>query len=116
MFIFAALDDDGVVQATTGAATSFIAGQGYVDTSVLVSDSHDISDRYICGLRYSNDGELRIYDATGGLPAGIKYNHGVATTEDGQACIQTDPFDSEDVAYLNGVALTADGRIYMSIT
>lgn len=117
MFIFASLDDNGVVQAVTGSANSFIAGQGYSATNPIVSaDPVANTDNYLGGLKYSADGELRVYDATAGLPVYYTYNKGIATTEDGQACIQTDPFDANDVAYINGVALTADGRIYMSIT
>lgn len=116
MFIFASLDDDGVVQATTGSPASYIAAQGYDGVNPLVSTTLAATDKFTGGFKYTPIGELQVYDATAGLPAYYTYNKGIATTEDGQACIQTAAFDPLDAAYLNGVALTADGRIYMSIT
>lgn len=117
MFLFASLDDDGVVQASSGSAVTYIAAQGYDGVNpVVTEDAVADTDSFVGGFRHTSGGVLRIYDATAGLPLKYTYNHGVAMTTSGQACVQTAPFDDEDVAYLNGVALTADGRIYMSIT
>jgi hypothetical protein len=116
MFIFSSLDDDGVVQATTGAAASYIAGQGYAGVNPIVSTSAvAATDSYLGGFKYSADGELRVSDTTAGLPLIYTYNKGIATTEDGQMCIYTDPFSASDAVYLNGVAVTNDGRVYMVI-
>lgn len=106
----------GQVQAVdTGTVTQTIAAQGYVGSSPLVStDSPTVTDNYAGGFKYSSGGALRIYDATAGLPA-VSYPFGsVRVTANGQLCVNISSVDTDDVVYVGGLAVTNDGRVYIS--
>lgn len=113
--IKAVLDVDGIIQAEDAVVSgaSFVAGQAYQNGNLVATeDAVTADDPYIAGFRYSPTGQLRILDATAGLPDPVNYHNGVAMSEDGQVCANIAAFDSDDAFYLNGIALTDDGRPY----
>lgn len=115
MFIQSALNDVGQVQAVdTGTVSSFIAGQGYVLGSPLVTDEAvSTKDTLSGGFRYRYDGALRIHDATLGVPAKSFISQGLRVTGVGQLCVILD--DPSDAFSLAGVAVAADGRVFMNV-
>jgi len=118
LFLPASLDDDGVAQIDTSAsANGFVAGIAYDDSALALGDVGAVaaSDRFVRGFRITADGKVRIFDATAGLPLKYTFNQGVAMTTNGQVCYTTDAFSALDAAYVAGLAITLDGRIYANV-
>lgn len=117
MFAKLALDANGRVNmsAIPTAPTAPIAVQQYDAThAYAVTDAVAATDQFTAGFRYTSDGALRVYDATGGLPSPVNSHRGIAMSSDGAACITTDVITSAFL--INGISLTGDGRIYVNFT
>ena len=112
-----ALDQNGRVMMTVSTVTNAtrIAAQAYLmDAACVDAGAVAAGDSFNAGFRYTVDGALRVFDATGGLPASSSVNQGVAMTDDGQACYTTDAIGA-DVARLNGAAIDSDGKLYATV-
>lgn len=115
-----ALDSVGRVQATnaTPSGAYTLNGAAYMQEGgsttaypCITTDSVAAADGFIGGFRYTTAGALRVSDVSGGLPASSSVNQGLLMTDDGQLCFST----AAGTAVLNGVSVTADGAVSMSI-
>ncbi len=61
-------------------------------------------------VRYTQSGVLRMYDASGGLPAGAVIVDGLAVSSDGQLCYTTATPSSP--SYIGGMAVASNGAVY----
>lgn len=111
-----ALDASGVLQVefTLAGDETFHGGAAwgadYVAASIAAVGA---TDQFLGGVCYSPTGELRLYDATGGLPAGVTYVGGLAVHPDGRLCGTTDaPTALSRV--LCGVVVDQSGRVHCS--
>lgn len=110
----AALDSSGVLQVAYSLAgtETFHGGAAWGDTGVAASlDAVTASDQFLGGLCYSAAGELRLYDATGGLPAGSVVVGGLAVHPDGRLCGTTDAPTSLS-RFVCGVLADESGRVH----
>lgn len=113
----ATLAAGGVVpfDTATTTATGHIGPLGYAANAPLgTTDAVDAADTFANGVRFTGDGRLRLYDATGGLPAGATVQGGMAVSATGQLCITTDAVDAS-TKYIGGVAVTQDGRVHATV-
>lgn len=110
MFPHFALNAQGQVLAVTeGEVSSFNGPQAYVGMNPLVTDEAvEETDNFNGGFRYRSDGALRVND-----DSGDGYSQGFAVTSSGQLCVVLDAV-AEGGSVKGGVAVTADGRAYMS--
>lgn len=119
LFVSSVLDDNGVAALSSSASQDvFIHGQAYDITGAEACVSFNApgpTDCFIGGFRYTSTGQLQIHDATAGLPAYTTYNQGFAMNEDGEVCYTSDAFNAGDAAWLCGVAVTLDGRLYANV-
>ena len=116
-FLPATLADTGVITilANGSTATTWIGAQGYTSASPLGSSAAvGATDGYSGGVAYSAAGEVRLVDATAGLPAESVVRGGFAANA-GRLCYTTDAPGASSVR-IGGVAVTEDGRVHASIT
>src|SRR3990167_8421863 len=116
------LSSTGRVSATAQAvADAFgnasVAGQAYAtglgdpQAMFVTTDAVAAGDSVNGGWRRTGTGQLRVYDATAGLPASSSVHQGIAMTDDGQVCFTTaTPGDSFS---LGAVSVDELGRVYM---
>ena len=111
MFLKSCLSYAGQVQVLdTGAAQSFIGGQGYRFGKPLMSaDDPTATDATINGFKYK-DGYLRVIEGTSSFRS-----CGIAVTASGQMCCTANDVDPEDVSYMDGVAVNGLGQVYISV-
>lgn len=111
-FIVTSLNSDGsLFTVDTTNIESVVGSQGYSQNyAVATLSAIDSTDPYVSGARYREDGCLRLYDATAGLPSGVQYVGGVAFTSTGQMCITTDAVTN--AIYISGMAVRQDGAVF----
>jgi hypothetical protein len=116
-FLPSALDADGVVTILENGstATTWIGAQGYTSASPLgESDAVGATDGFSGGVAYKAAGEVRLVDATAGVPAGTVICGGFAVNA-GRLCYTTDAVGGTTVR-IAGVAVLPDGRVHAVIT
>ncbi len=113
-FLVDACASDGSVTLDTGSPTAsdfWIGPQRYGAAKVYATgDSVESTDIRVNGLRYTSDGVLRVYNATGGVPATATMLGGIAVTEDGQLCVTTAAPDATSY-FIGGNAVMQDGAV-----
>lgn len=104
--------NDGQVQADeTGPAVTSQNGFGYTATAILMTlDAVAATDKSIAGIKVSNDGFVRVVDASLGLPAGAKFIGGFPVSSDGQLCVNPGALSSP--RFINGIAVDSNGAVY----
>jgi hypothetical protein len=112
----ATLLSTGTIPFTSAAVTadSNIGGQAFNASLPLgTTDVVAATDAWIGGLRYTQAGVLRLYDATLGAPAGAVTLGGFLASSDGQLCVRTDAI--ANAVFVQGIA-TNGGISYATIT
>lgn len=113
-FLAVALNSDGSVNFDTGSPASnyyWIGPQRYGAGSVFgTTDAVESSDTRAGGFRYTTQGVIRLYDATGGLPAGTVRINGFSVTSDGQLCVTTAAVSN--AVFIGGVAVASNGAAF----
>jgi hypothetical protein len=89
-----------------------LGSQGYYDgvlrgTFTVVA----ASDMFSGGMRYTQAGIMRLYDATAGLPVGSVTLGGFAVSVTGQLCVTTDAITAAS-KFIEGVAVQQDGTVH----
>lgn len=116
-FIPAVLSSTGVVTilANGTLATTWMGAQGETSVSPIGSTAAvGATDEYSGGVAYAPGGEIRLVDATAGLPAGSVVRSGFAVNA-GRLCYTTAAPDTASVK-IGPVAVTQDGRVHAVIT
>lgn len=102
-----------LANGTTG--TTWIGTQAYAGDSPLANTGAvAAADTYSGGVAYTAAGEVRLVDATAGVPAGTVTVNGFAVSA-GALCYTTDAPGAGSTR-LGGVAVTADGRVHAAVT
>lgn len=111
MFLYAAIESDGQLQATTsGSVTSVHNGISYVGSRILVDTGAVAgSDTFHNGLRFNTSGELRVVNANG-----ANQSQGFEVDSNGRLAVNTGTVGAG--TYNNGVLMDANGRAYMDIS
>lgn len=115
-FIPATLLSDGsagVILGDSVPVAAVLGKQGYAQnlsrgttTAVAASDARQNA------VRYTESGVLRMYNATGGLPANSVIVDGLAVSSDGQLCYTTATPSSP--AYIGGMAVNQNGAVHIT--
>lgn len=111
----ATLASTGTIPFTAAAVANdaYIGGQAFnANLPRGTTDAVAGTDVWIGGLRYTQEGVLRLYDATLGAPAGAVTIGGFLASSDGQLCVRTDAI--ANAVFVQGIA-TNGGIAYVTI-
>lgn len=115
-FLPTVCDSSGVATVDTGSPTAsdfWIGPQRYGAALVYVStDAVADTDTRMNGLRYTSDGALRVYNATGGMPAGAVFLGGIGVSSDGQLCVTTAAVGAS-TQMIGGNAVSSEGALHV---
>ena len=114
-FLLAAVASDGSVTFDVDAPSSsdfWIGPQRYGAASVFgTAEAIEVTDTRASGLRYTQDGVIRVYNVTSiPVPSDVTVIGGFAVTRDGQLCVTTDSVAS--ATFIGGIAVRYDGVVF----